>query len=383
MGIKELQVIIDNGEDSTHQFKSDIKHPQHIAQEMVAYSNSEGGKIVIGVTDFGDLAGLTSKNIREINQHISNAASQHVKPPIIVHTQNFTLSDGKVVLVTVDEGSNKPYTDNKGDMYVKSGADKRKIIAREELLRMLQKIGQTDSTLVNGTSVTDIDKEFFDEFFEKEYGKKIKDEDISFVQLLENMKLLKDGVLNYCGILFFAKRPQFWFPVFIAKAASFPGKNIEDIHYIESRDINGKLSVIFQNLIGFVLRNIKHIQNDQGINSIGEPEIPRVVFEELIANALIHRDYFISDSIKIFVFSDRIEIINPGHLPNKLSVENIQLGISNLRNPIIASFANKLLPFRGYGSGILRALRAYPHIKFLDNRDLNLFKVIIQRKNLS
>ena len=109
MGIEELQVIIENGEDCSHQFKSDVKHPQHIAQEMVAYSNSEGGKIIIGVTDFGDLAGLTSKNIREINQHISKAASQHVKPPIIVHTQNFTLSDGKVVLVTIDEGSDKPY----------------------------------------------------------------------------------------------------------------------------------------------------------------------------------------------------------------------------------------------------------------------------------
>ena len=382
MGIEELQVIIENGEDCSHQFKSDVKHPQHIAQEMVAYSNSEGGKIIIGVTDFGDLAGLTSKNIREINQHISKAASQHVKPPIIVHTQNFTLSDGKMVLVTIDEGSDKPYTDNKGNMYVKSGADKRKIIAREEMLRMLQKMGQTDSTPVDGTSVVDIDKEFFDEFFEKEYGKKIKNVEVSFVQVLENMKLSKDGILNYCGILFFAKKPQFWFPVFIAKAVCFPGKNIEDLHYVESRDIHGKLSVIFQNLLGFVITNIKHVQNDQGINSIGEPEIPKIVFEELIANALIHRDYFISDSIKVFVFSDRIEIINPGHLLNKLSVENIKLGICNLRNPIIASFANKLLPFRGYGSGILRALRAYPHIKFIDDRDRNIFKVIIKRKNL-
>ena len=267
-------------------------------------------------------------------------------------------------------------------MYVKSGADKRKIIAREEMLRMLQKMGQTDSTPVDGTSVVDIDKEFFDEFFEKEYGKKIKNVEFSFVQVLENMKLSKDGILNYCGILFFAKKPQFWFPVFIAKAVCFPGKNIEDLHYVESRDIHGKLSVIFQNLLGFVITNIKHVQNDQGINSIGEPEIPKIVFEELIANALIHRDYFISDSIKVFVFSDRIEIINPGHLLNKLSVENIKLGICNLRNPIIASFANKLLPFRGYGSGILRALRAYPHIKFIDDRDRNIFKVIIKRKNL-
>ncbi|MCY4215904.1 MAG: putative DNA binding domain-containing protein [Flavobacteriaceae bacterium] len=380
MTIEQLHAIIDNGEDSKHQFKSHVKHPESLAREMVAYSNSNGGMILIGVTDNGELSGLTPDHIKHINQHISNAVSQHVKPPINVNTQNFTLPGGKVIVISIKEGENKPYTDHNGDLYVKSGADKRKIIAREEMLRMLQKMGHTDATLVHETSESDIDRDFFNEFFENEFGKKAEDFNVPFIQLLENMKLAKKGNLNYCGVLLFAKRPQFWFPIFIAKAVAFPGEIIEDVHYLDSRDIKGKLSVIFENMMGFVLAHIKHLQNGQGFNSIGEPEIPKIVLEELITNALIHRDYFISDSIKILVFSNRIEIINPGHLPNRMTVDNIKMGVSTIRNPIMASFASKILPFRGLGSGIHRALRVYPQIRFIDDRVTNTFKVIIQRQ---
>jgi ATP-dependent DNA helicase RecG len=112
------------------------------------------------------------------------------------------------------------------------------------------------------------------------------------------------------------------------------------------------------------------------------PEIPRIALEEIIVNALVHRDYFISASIRVFVFDDRVEIISPGHLPNNLTIENIKAGNSNTRNPILASFANQILPYRGYGSGILRALSAYPAIDFVDDRDGNLFKAIFWRKKI-
>ncbi|MBF4296939.1 ATP-dependent DNA helicase RecG, partial [Vibrio anguillarum] len=151
-------------------------------------------------------------------------------------------------------------------------------------------------------------------------------------------------------------------------AVAFPGVNIEDEHYIDSQDINGKLSDVFQKVLGFVLANIRHVQNEQGFNSVGEPEIPRIVLEELIANALIHRDYFVSAPIKVLVFADRIEIVSPGHLPNNLTIENIKMGNSNVRNPILASFAPKVLPYRGLGSGIKRAIKAYPDIEFIDDR---------------
>ena len=193
------------------------------------------------------------------------------------------------------------------------------------------------------------------------------------------MNLGDNGELNITAALLFSKNPSTRLPAFIVKAGAFPGDSITTDSYIDSRDISGKMSDIFHQTIGFIISNIKQVQGEQSINSTGLLEIPRIVFEELIANALVHRDYFISAPIRVFVFSDRIEIISPGHLPNNLTVENIKAGNSNSRNPVLASFANQILPYRGYGSGILRALEKYPAIEFIDDRDGNLFKCIIKR----
>lgn len=382
METEELLGIIAGGEDSRHQFKANITRSESLAQEMVAFSNSQGGVILIGVTDDGGIAGLTTEDIRRLNQIVSNAATEHMRPPISPITQNVALPDGMVVVVSVTEGISKPYMDKNLHVYVKSGADKRKVTAREELQRMFQaaSLVHADGIPVNGSSVADIDQAFFDTFFEKEFGERVEEQDISRGQLLENMNLAKEGLLNISGALLFSARPQVRLPIFIVKAVAFPGVDIEDEHYIDSQDITGKLSDVFQKALGFVLANIRHVQNEQSFNSLGEPEIPRIVLEELIANALIHRDYFVSAPVKVLIFSDRIEMISPGHLPNNLTIENIKMGNSNVRNPILASFAPKVLPYRGLGSGIKRAIKAYPNIEFIDDRDGNTFRVIIKRK---
>lgn len=380
METEELLTIIANGEDSRHQFKQNITRAESLVPELAAFSNSKGGLLLIGVTDDGDIQGLTVDDMGRINQLVSNAAKD-VKPPIAVTTENIALPSGMVMVVDVPEGISKPYMDGNLHVWVKNSANKSKVSAREELLRMFQSsaLVHADEIPVNASSVADVDQEFFDTFFEKEYGERVEDQDVSRAQLLENMNLAKNGQLNICGTLLFASRPQIRLPVFIVKAVAFPGVDIEDEHYIDSQDINGKLSDVFQKVLGFVLANIRHVQSEQGFNSVGEPEIPRIVLEELIANALIHRDYFVSAPVKVLVFGDRIEIVSPGHLPNNLTIENIKMGNSNVRNPILSSFAPKVLPYRGLGSGIKRALKAYSDIELIDDRDGNTFKVIIKR----
>ena len=190
----------------------------------------------------------------------------------------------------------------------------------------------------------------------------------------------KDGNLNIAGALLFSKKPQFRLPTFIIKAVTYPGTDIDEEHYLDSEDLTGRLVDVFQKAFGFISRNLKHVQGDQTVNSLGKLEIPKIVIEELLVNALIHRDYFISSPVRIFIFSDRVEIISPGHIPNNLTIENIKNGNSNIRNPILASFATKILPYRGLGSGIRRALREYPSIDLIDDRAGNMFKAIIHRK---
>ncbi|KGM26531.1 RNA-binding domain-containing protein [Photorhabdus bodei] len=382
METQELLAIIARDEDSRHQFKADVNNASSLGAEMVAFSNGTGGLILIGVNNGdGSRSGLTREDIGRINQIIANAATNNVRPPINPVTENIQLPDGLVIAVHIEQGISKPYMDTQGYVWVKNGSDKRRVTAREELQRMFQEAAliHADETPVSGTSVADIDQEFFDSFFEGEYGERVEEQGVSRSQLLENMNLAKNGQLNICGTLLFASRPQIRLPVFIVKAVAFPGVDIEDEHYIDSQDINGKLSDVFQKVLGFVLANIRHIQNKQSFNSLGEAEIPRIVLEELISNALIHRDYFVSAPVKVLVFADRIEIISPGHLPNNLTIENIKMGNSNIRNPILASFASKVLPYRGLGSGIKRAIKAYPDIELIDNREGNTFKAIISR----
>ena len=195
MEITELLEIIARGEDSKHQFKSNITNAISLAQEMVAFSNSGGGKIFIGVDDTGEISGLSPADINRLNGFISNAASQNVRSAINPKTENITLPEGIVVVITVLDGISKPYMDNQGAIFVKSGADKRRATSREELQRMFQSAGliHGDEIPANGTSVADIDLSYFEDFFEKENGKKLEDQNISLPNILDNMNLLNSG----------------------------------------------------------------------------------------------------------------------------------------------------------------------------------------------
>jgi ATP-dependent DNA helicase RecG len=381
METTELLEIVARDEDSKHQLKADFTNANALAAELVAFSNSGGGILIIGVKKDGTFAGLTRHDMGRLNQLVSNTASQIVRPAINPETENIAMSAGLVMVVHVPNGVSKPYMDKDGTIWVKNGADKRKATSREEIQRMFQSANliHGDEIPAAGLTVADLDSEYFWDFFKKHYSQTPDNLDIDLPQLLTNMNLMNEGVLNVSGALLFSKTPSFRLPAFIVKAVAYPGTEIDIENYIDSQDIPGKLADIFHKSMSFALGNIKHIKLDQTVNAPGAPEIPRIVFEELIANALIHRDYFVSAPVRIFIFQDRVEIISPGHLPNNLTVENIKLGNSNIRNPILASYATRILPYRGIGSGIIRALKALPDIRFEDDRDGNQFKVFIKR----
>jgi ATP-dependent DNA helicase RecG len=376
-----LMDIIHRGEDSRHQFKKNFSNVDALAAEMVAFSNGAGGLVLIGVDDDGAITGLSAADIRNLNNLLSNAASQVVQPTINPTTENIKIGDEVVMLVDVPAGINKPYQDKNGVFWVKSGADKRKATSREEIQRLFQRANliHADETVVPGLTVDYVDVDYFKTFFQKRFGRQLDDESMPLQQILENMNLMKDNSLTLGGSLLFAQSPHYKLPAFVVKAGAFDDVSLGTTNYSDSRDIVGKIADVFHQTVYFIVSNLRHVQGNQGVNSIGIPEIPREAIEEIVANALIHRDYFLSAPVRAFVFRDRVEIISPGHLPNNLSVENIKLGNSNSRNPTLASFANYLIPYRGYGSGIIRALSIYPDIDFFDDRDGNLFKVTLKR----
>jgi ATP-dependent DNA helicase RecG len=140
----------------------------------------------------------------------------------------------------------------------------------------------------------------------------------------------EDIKLSLAGVLLFAERPELVKPQFVVKAIRYPGNQIHATDYVDTEDFAGPLPKIFEDSIAFVMRNLHKIQAGRGVNSPGIPEIPEGVFEELLVNALVHRDYLVSAPIRLFIFDDRIEIISPGHLPDNFTVEKIRTGNSNI-----------------------------------------------------
>lgn len=378
METTELIEILARDEDSRHQFKANVTNEVSLASEMLAFSNTQGGMIIIGANDDGTISGLTRDDMGRLSNLVSNTASQQVRPPINPITENLSMDGGLVMVIHIQEGISKPYMDKNGVIWVKSGADKRKATSREEIQRMYQSAALIHGDEIpSGIPVSDINEQRFTSFYEAEFEEPLADQDLPLTTVFNNLNLAKDDVLNIAGALLFANNVQYRLPAFIVKCVTYPGVAVDEGEYLDSQDVTGTLRQVFDDVQGFVLRHIRRVQGDQGVNSLGELEVPKIVFEELIANALIHRDYFVTAPVRVFVFSDRIEIISPGHLPNNLTIENIKNGNSNIRNPILASFATKLLPYRGLGNGIRRALKAYPAINFFDDREGNLFNVTI------
>ena len=384
MTLESLLAQIAIGEDSIRQFKADVKNADSLASEMAAFANTNGGMIFIGVADDGSTPGLSVPDVSRINQLISNAASHLVRSPLAVQTENVALENGRIViLLTVPKGIDKPYFDKNGVIWLKSGADKRRVNSKEELRRLFQFTNQFHADeLPTKAGIDKLDKLRFRDFLRDVYKQEYPDSPAELIRLLQNMNLAADdGRLNLAGVLLFAEQPEWIVPQFVVKAIRYPGDKIHATDYLDTEDFSGPLPKIFEGALAFVMRNLRKVQAGRGVNAPGLPEIPEAVFEELLVNALVHRDYLVSAPIRLFIFDNRIEIISPGHLPNNLTVEKIRAGNSNIRNPILISYVAKgLLPYHGLGSGIKRALEKWPAIDFTDDHDGCLFTATVHRK---
>lgn len=383
MKASEILEIIQQGESSKVQFKEKLPHTDSLAHELIAFSNSKGGIILIGINDkTGSITGLTFEEIQEFNQKLVNTASQSVFPSIIIDTEVLNVSGQNVMLVDVAEGTNKPYKDRLGTIYLKNGSDKRRVTSNDEIARLLQSSVSifADVAPVQGTTASDIDLNLYSKFLYRKLGKQFEDLGVDLAKSLENLGLLRSGQLTLAGLLLFSQKRNIIKPQFSIQCVAVNDVTLAGNHFVDNEPaFDGTLNEVYLKAFGFIDRNIRKVQSGTSFNSPAVWEIPQEVFEEVLVNALIHRDYFIQSTIKVFIFSDRIEIVSPGKLPNSLTIENIANGISIARNPVLQSLAQYILPYKGLGTGVGRAITAYPKIRFVNEVDTEQFKVIIPK----
>jgi ATP-dependent DNA helicase RecG len=383
----ELIDIISAGETSKVQFKRELENQDKVASELIAFSNSRGGMLLFGVEDkTGELVGLDYDTIQKTSSAVSNIANELVKPTIYITTEVVTVdvSDKvkkSILVVHIDEGVSKPYKDRNGAIWIKQGSDKRRVTDNNEQIRLFQQSGSlyVDEMIIPNTSEADVDKQKVEKYI-KAIQKEDSTEKVEIDEkILTNLNVLRDNKLTLGGLEFFANNPQKYRPAFCIKAVSFFGNSIGGSTYRDSKDIEGTIPEMFDQVMGFLTTNLRSVQAEQNFNSVGVLEISKIALEELVQNALTHRDYTKNSPIRIMIFDNRVEIVSPGSLPNSLTVENIKMGNAVVRNNLLVSYCSKLMNYRGFGSGITRALENQPNIEFINDVDGEQFIVRIPR----
>jgi ATP-dependent DNA helicase RecG len=361
-----------NGEDSTRQFKRHLPGRSDLAKEITAFLNTRGGRMFVGVDDDGTICGVQPEDLGQVfDNAISNACSDGIRPPCGVLTENVRTGEGMVVVIEVPDGPSKPYLTSNGSLYVKRGADKRKVTEQSEFRRLLnQNTGEhADLRPVPGSSLHDLDYPALRTYYDKKFvGETLSDLDHEeeLTRQLKGIRLMARDQLTIAGALLFAKRPSTLLPSFTVQAIWFKGRDRGGEDFYDSRKLEGTLQSQYEQAMAFASKWNSRVQQGS-FNKNGRSEVPETVFEELLVNAFVHRDYAIQDSIKFYIFDDRIEIRSPGTLPNSLTEEEALKGIGRDRNSQMEAFAYDLMNYRGARSGLLRARKSIPGLSLIND----------------
>ena len=398
---------INAGEVSGVQFKERILDKYDIACELVAFSNSHGGKLVVGIKDkTGEINALSYSEVQETTNLLSDIASENVVPSILIKIDTVEVEDGNLVVATVKEGLNKPYHDNKGIVWVKNGADKRKVFDNAELAEMMTDCGSfaPDEAGVRDATVNDLDattiKQFlgnrFDRVLEKKglTGDAFNEASLDMIcsaiakghdceKILRNLRFIRpDGSLTVAAMLLFGKYTQRWMPMMTAKCICFAGNSVGSKVFrdkVNDADMEGNLLHQYDTIMDFFTRNLHNVQVGEEFNSIGKLEIPYTSLVEFTVNSLVHRSLNMKAPVRIFIFDNRVEIHSPGALPNGLTIDDIKAGTSMPRNMFLFNNAIYLLPYTGVGSGITRALDEDVNVTFMNNDKAQEFVITVWR----
>ena len=400
----ELAKILVAGEDSTHRFQRHLEHIDAIARELIALANSGGGTLFVGVDDDGTVEGLSEAEVRDFNRLLDRASAQEVRPSLMPQTENIVTANGIVVAVHVlvnTKGSTAaPYLDRDGRLWKRCGAVNRQITDREELERIYVTSARVvpDQLPIPEAHFEDLDEILLEPYFESHAFPEMVPTDVEVVEAfqkhrLESKGFFANGCLTVAGALCCAPRVTQWLPGLSIRALVVPGDGLgrnlgtdgafgraknfgvgvkKSAEALQCLSIEGTLEEMLREAKSFLEKHLYGELHDMS-------NIPMEVFDELLVNALVHRNLLIRAPIRLLVFDNRVEIVSPGMLPFGMTVDALLAGAFAWRNPTLASNASKLLPFWGVGYGIRRILQLWPHVTFENDPERNEFRAIVLR----
>lgn len=357
----ELYELIAGGEDSFVEFKRELSQRSDFAGEMIAFANTEGGRILVGVDDDGKVVGVPDPKRAE--EAAISIARDNVIPPLRITLDKVDDGGKTVLVVNVPRRIGHPYENNSGQCYIRVGSTKR-LATSQERARLLQAAGLVhfDETPILGTSIADFDGAVFQEFLERTLGTGVEQAGLPLQQLLLNRRLMVtdlDNVprLSVAGLLVFGKDPQRFMPQARISAVRWKG-DVAGETILDRQEITGRLPQLIDETKKFSERNIVQTAQIQGFKREDRPQYPVEALREAVVNAVAHRDYGRETTqIRVFIFDSRIEVHSPGGLPNSVTLENMKTGFSAPRNRLIVQLLFNLGYMGSFGTGIPRMFR--------------------------
>jgi ATP-dependent DNA helicase RecG len=348
----DLPALITQGENQSLEFKSAQVHANSLAKELVAFANTSGGVILLGVEDDGSVSGLPDdKNYEE---WVSNIARNNVIPALEVIIEQRSVDTLAVLYIEVPKGAEKPYQTQQNQFLVRIGSTNR-TATQGELMRMFQQSGMFhfDQVAVSGTTINDLNLAALDQYFAAYELEFSKETEADRRQLLINTDVLtQEGETTVGGLLMFGVNPGRYLPQASIMFAHFNGTE-PSAELFDRQEIIGTLPQQVDTAVAIMKNHLVRpstIEGTKRVDTVALP--PDRVLRELVVNACVHRNYGISGSrIRLFIYDDRIECISPGRLPNSVTVKKLRSGVSYASNPVLLKFMDNLRYIDRLGRG--------------------------------
>ena len=343
-----------------------------ICKEIIAFANTKGGTLYIGVSNDGSVVGV--KNADQVMLQLNNMIRDSIKPDVTMfvgyETQHVT--DKDIIAVTIQKGTDRPYyLGSKGlkpsGVYVRNGTSSDP--ATDTAIRRMIKETDGDSF----ESMRSLEQNLSFEAAGKQFEKQNIPFDAAKMQTLGMISA--DGIYSNVALLLSDQCPS------TIKAATFSGEDKGSFQ--DRREFDGSLFQQMEELYSYLdMRNQTKATFD-GLYRIDTRDYPEDALREALLNSLVHRDYSFRASTLVSVYADRIEFVSVGGLPSGIELDDIMLGLSVCRNPKLAAIFYRLQLIEAYGTGMPKIMNAYADTELKPKIEVssNAFKITLPNRN--
>jgi len=375
----DWSALIRQGEGKTLELKEQLPKNDSIAKSVIAFANTAGGRLIIGVSDALEVVGIEEDTLFRMQEKVSSLIHDLCHPNIIPEIYTVQIEGKLLLVIEIFRGNLLPYWFKPKGLqegtYLRIGSSNR--VADEMMIAELQRQRMHrsfDEEPNAGYSLDALDLSVLYDAFAA-IGKPCD------LQKLKNLKLItelnhKDTPVNAL-LIALGKLDNVQI-----KCARFKGTTME--RFIDKKEYTGTLFEILEKCMSFLQNHLHLSATIEGLQRTEQYEIPLPALREILLNAIIHRDYTRNSDIKIAIYDDIVEVISVGGLVNGLTIEDIGNGRSELRNKVLANLFRELGYVETWGSGIgrVRALCEEVGVGFELRERGTFVEGVFQRPNI-